>query len=114
MFGKPRVVGDLMIAFWWNNGDKPRLESVQEKIGRDELKTMITVSCLEEFYYEGEQKFGTVKQKENHFFITFSFSVVTSLPCLFYLGNLVMTLWSCNFAMYLKLLQEWKIYFLKN
>lgn len=49
MFGKPRVVSDLMIAFWWNSGDKPGLESVQEKIGRDELKTMITVSCLEEF-----------------------------------------------------------------
>lgn len=70
MFGKPRVVGDLMIAFWWNSGDKPGLESVQEKIGRDELKTMITVSCLEEFYYEGDQKFGTVKQKKkNTFFL---------------------------------------------
>lgn len=69
MFGKPSVVCDLMIAFWWNSGDKPRLESVQEKIGRDELKTMITVSCLEEFYYEGEQKFGTVKQKKNHFLL---------------------------------------------
>lgn len=50
-------------------------------MGRNELKTVIIVSCSEEVYHKankGEQVFGGVKQK-NIFFITLVFSIVTCL-----------------------------------
>lgn len=31
-------------------------------MGRDELEIVIVVSCLEEFYYKIEQRFGAVRK----------------------------------------------------
>ena len=34
----------------------------QEKMGRNELETVIIGSCLDEFHCKREQRFGTLKQ----------------------------------------------------
>lgn len=65
------IIGDKQ--FWWNSGEKPLWgESVQEEMRRDELEIVIIVSCLEEFYYKIEQRFGAVWE-EKTFLIKFSF-----------------------------------------